>query len=225
VGVPFRIGVVVEFVCEVASRFPGAVSEIPLFCWVVRKRPGGMFPVTVHEPIFEVFVTVKPKGTMATPTVALNGGRGPVGLPFRVVASVVAPAIESTAPSAAAAIPVDLRSEPTGEAATYSPAEAATRRTGVRCNRATSVAVDTFIHPQRRRRFAYNEDGFMKKWPSGWQAKGSASPPAVLQGTAGDGRDSRDDICLRAPHRPQRWRRRHRRSPRQRPHCSCREAG
>jgi hypothetical protein len=74
-------------------------------------------------------------------------GSVPVGFGVSVVARIVAPAIESMAPSDAATAAADFRRLPIGEDAKYSSATAATRRTGVRCSRVTSVAVDRFIHP------------------------------------------------------------------------------
>lgn len=141
---PFRIGVVVALPVVpdvhplpgvpgvVASRFPGAVKLPPFGSKVVNTRPGGITPVTFHEPTFIALVIVNPIGVIAVPTVAGNVGSGPEGFAVSVEARSVAPAIESTVPRAAAAIPADLRIEPTGEAATYSPADAAMRRTGVR---------------------------------------------------------------------------------------------
>src|ERR1700679_267586 len=117
----------------VASRLPGAVSVPPLGSSVVRMRPGGIWPVTVHDPMFIVFVMVNASGVMAVPTVASNVGRCPEGVAFRVSARMVAPAIESTVPRAPAAMAADLRIVPIGDEATYSCAAAATRRTGVRC--------------------------------------------------------------------------------------------
>ena len=116
----------------VASRTPGAVN-VPPFPWVVvRTRPGGIWPVTFHEPMLSVFVIVKPIGVIASPTVASNAGSAPLGLGVSVVARVVAPAMESTAPRAAAAAAADFMRLPTGEAATNSSATATIRSTGER---------------------------------------------------------------------------------------------
>jgi len=82
VGVPLRSGVVVALPAEpglhaspvvpavVASKFPGPVRLPPLGSTVVRTRPGGIWPVTVHEPMFIVLVIVNPSGVIGTPTVA-----------------------------------------------------------------------------------------------------------------------------------------------------------
>jgi hypothetical protein len=104
--------------------------------------------------MFIVSVMVNPRGVIATPTVAVNGGRVPVGLGVRVVASVVAPAIESTAPSEAAATTADLRSVPMGEATTISSAAAAMRRTGERWRSAIRVAVERFNQAPWRRKLS-----------------------------------------------------------------------
>lgn len=116
---------------------------------VVSSRPGGTDPVTVHDPTFIVLVIVKPIVVIVTPTVALKAGNGPVGFGVSELARIVAPAIESMAPREAATAAADLRSVPMGDAATNSSATAATRRTGVRCRSATSVAVDMLIQPKR----------------------------------------------------------------------------
>ena len=159
VGVPFRIGVVVvlpdvpgvqgspDVPDVVASRFPGPVRVPPFASTVVKTSPGGMTPVTVHEPTFIVLVIVKPNGVIGTPTVASKVGSVPVGFEVSVVARTVAPAIESMAPSAATTAAADFRSVPIGDAATNSSATAAMRSTGVRCSSATSVADDRFIQP------------------------------------------------------------------------------
>jgi hypothetical protein len=163
VGVPFNKGVVVELPdipgvhgspevpAVVASRSPGAVSDPPFGSTVVRTSPGGIWPVTVHEPTFIVFVIVNPSGVIGTPTVVSKTGNVPFGLGVNVEASVVAPAIESTAPSDAAATAADLSRAPTGELSTKSSAVETTRSTGERWRRATSVAVDRLNQAQWRR--------------------------------------------------------------------------
>src|SRR5580704_2202285 len=120
---------------------------------VVRWRPGGRVPVTVHEAMLIELVMVKPRGVIGTPTVALKTGRTPFGCGVIVVAKRVAPAIESMAPSVAAAAAAALRAVPMDDARKKSSVAAATRRAGVRCSRAISVVTDRFIQPPKRRRY------------------------------------------------------------------------
>ena len=142
VGVPSRIGVVVAIpgvtfpVHEsvepgvVASRLPAEVSAMEVFSWATIFMPGGMFPVIVQDPTFIVLVIPNASGVIVTPTVASKSGRSPVGFVVMLEDRIVAPAMELTAPSAAAAAAADLRRVPTGDVATNSSASAASLRTG-----------------------------------------------------------------------------------------------
>ena len=138
----------------VASRLPAAVSEMAVFSWATIFIPGGRLPVIVQEPTFIVLVIPKASGVICWPTVALKVGRSPLGFMVTLEDSVVAPAIELTAPRAATAAAADFRSVPTGEETTNSSAAAARRTTGERCRSAISVTVDRLIHAKRRWRYA-----------------------------------------------------------------------
>jgi hypothetical protein len=214
VGVPWSTGVVAVLPTDhgsqgspdvVASRFPGPVRVPPFGSAVVSTRPGGIDPVTIHEPTFAVLVIVKPMGVIATPTVASKSGSEPVGFGVSELARIVAPATESMAPRDAATAAADFRSAPTGNAATSSSATAATRGTGVRCRSATSVAVDRLIQPKRL--WAPNRSAQRRRVSVGFMGvvRGTLGSPGTLprgRARAGFAQPGKRGSRARPPRRP-----------------------
>jgi hypothetical protein len=113
-----------------------------------------MVPVIFQDPMVIRGAIVNASGVIATPTSASKGGRVPFELGFNVVTRVVAPAMESTQPRAAAAMAADLTSALAGEASMIASTAAAARGTGVRWRSDMRAAAGRLTREQSRWRNA-----------------------------------------------------------------------